>query len=583
MSAARAIASPRTASRTSPEPLASQMPAWVACKAGRGKGAGIPQPWRHENRRATQLDAETLRSAAMTSKAWPYEEARKLLKRWPEGKPPKGGSPVPMIFETGYGPSGLPHIGTFNEVARTTFVRQAYEELTGRPTRLIAFSDDMDGLRKVPDNVPNRPLLTENLGKPLTQIPDPFGSHESFAHHNNATLRHFLDRYGFDYEFLSATDCYRSGRFDDVIRQVLRNWAGIMDVMLPTLREERRQTYSPILPISPSSGRVLQVPVEVVDAQAGTIAFNDEDGAPVRQSALGGQAKLQWKVDWAARWVALGVDYEMAGKDLIDSVVQSSKIARVLGGRPPEGFNYEMFLDEKGEKISKSKGNGLSLEEWLRYGSEPSLSFYIYREPKRAKSLHIGVIPRAVDEYWQFREKYPDQPLEQQLGNPVHHIHRGKVPPEKLPLTYGLLLNLVSLPGVADKDTAWRFVQRYAPGSSSQSDPELDELIGLAVNYARDFVVPTLQRRAPSDLEREALIDLDSELDKLPPDADGEIIQHAVFEVGKRHPFESLRAWFQALYETLLGSSQGPRMGSFIALYGIENSRRLISEALQSA
>jgi lysyl-tRNA synthetase class 1 len=529
------------------------------------------------------LAAETLRSAAMASKAWPYEEARKLLKRWPEGKPSTGGSPAPMIFETGYGPSGLPHIGTFNEVARTTFVRQAYEELTGQPTRLIAFSDDMDGLRKVPDNVPNGPLLTENLGKPLTQIPDPFGSHESFAHHNNAILRHFLDRYGFDYEFLSATDCYRSGRFDDVIRQVLRNWAGIMDVMLPTLREERRQTYSPILPISPSSGRVLQVLVEVVDCEAGTIAFNDEDGARVEQSALRGQAKLQWKVDWAARWVALGVDYEMAGKDLIDSVLQSGKIARVLGGRPPEGFNYEMFLDEKGEKISKSKGNGLSLEEWLRYGSEPSLSFYIYREPKRAKSLHLGVIPRAVDEYWQFREKYRAQPPEQQLGNPVHHIHGGKVPPEKLPLTYGLLLNLVSLPGVADKDTAWRFVQRYAPGTSPQSDPELDELIGLAVNYARDFVVPGLQRRAPSAIEREALYDLDSELEKLPTDADGEVIQHAVFEVGKRHPFESLRAWFQALYETLLGSSQGPRMGSFIALYGVENSRRLIGEALESA
>ena len=513
----------------------------------------------------------------MTSKAWPYEEARKLLKRWPEGKP----NGEPMIFETGYGPSGLPHIGTFNEVARTTFVRQAYEELTGAPTRLIAFSDDMDGLRKVPDNVPNQAMLTEYLGKPLTKIPDPFETHESFAHHNNAMLRSFLDRYGFDYEFLSATDCYTSGRFDEVIRQVLRNWDGVMGVMLPTLREERRQTYSPVLPISPSSGKVLQVPVEVIDAEAGLIAFEDEEGR-VEQSALGGQAKLQWKVDWAARWVALGVDYEMAGKDLIDSVVQSSKIARVLGGRPPEGFNYEMFLDEKGEKISKSKGNGLSLEEWLSYGSEPSLSFYIYREPKRAKSLHIGVIPRAVDEYLQFRGNYPAQPVEQRLGNPVHHIHGGKVPTQSLPLTYGLLLNLASLPGVADKETAWKFVQRYTPGSSPETEPELDELIGLAVNYARDFVAPTLSRRPPNELETAALRDLDDELAKLPADADGEVIQHAVFEVGKRHQFESLRGWFQALYETLLGSSQGPRMGSFIALYGIDNSRRLIAQALDS-
>jgi lysyl-tRNA synthetase, class I len=524
-------------------------------------------------------DPFDIRAAAMQSKAWPYEEARKLIKRWPDGK----AAGAPVIFETGYGPSGLPHIGTFNEVARTTFVRNAYHELTGgAPTRLIAFSDDMDGLRKVPDNVPNHQMLEEHLGKPLTKIPDPFGEHESFAHHNNAMLRHFLDRYDFDYEFVSATDCYLSGRFDDVIRKVLLGFDAIMGVMLPTLREDRRKTYSPVLPISPTTGRVLQVPVAVIDAEAGLIAFDDEDGCRVQQTAFGGSAKLQWKVDWAARWVALGVDYEMAGKDLIDSVIQSGKIARILGGRPPEGFNYEMFLDDRGEKISKSKGNGLSLEEWLRYGSEPSLAFFIYREPKRAKSLHIGLIPRAVDEYWQFRGTYPNQPLEQKLGNPVHHIHAGNVPRTTLPVTYGLLLNLVSLPGVADKETAWKFVQRYAPGTSPQTDPELDELIGLAVNYARDLVVPSLVRRAPTALEARALRDLDSELSRLPAGSSAEDIQTVVFEVGKRHEFESLRSWFQALYETLLGSSQGPRMGSFIALYGIDNSRKLITNALAS-
>jgi lysyl-tRNA synthetase class 1 len=524
------------------------------------------------------LDAEILRSDAMQSKGWPYEEARKLLKRYPDGKP----GAAPVLFETGYGPSGLPHIGTFNEVLRTTFVRRAYEELTGRPTRLVAFSDDMDGLRKVPDNVPNQALLAEHLGKPLTQIPDPFGTHPSFGERNNAMLRHFLDRFGFEYEFMSATECYAAGRFDEVIRQVLRSWNAVMEVMLPTLREERRRTYSPVLPVSPTSGAVLQVPVQVVDAEAGIIAFDDEGGR-VEQSALGGRAKLQWKVDWAARWVALGVDYEMSGKDLIDSVTQSGKIARVLGARPPEGFNYEMFLDEKGEKISKSKGNGLSLEEWLRYGSEESLAFYIYREPRKAKSLHIGVIPRAVDEYWQFRGNYPNQPVEQKLGNPVHHIHAGDVPTSTLPVTYGLLLNLVSLPGVGDKETAWKFVQRYAPGTAAESEPELDALIGLAVNYARDFVAPNLKRRTPTAEEAEALRDLDGELANLPAEADGEAIQNIVFEVGKRHPFESLRHWFQALYETLLGSSQGPRMGSFIALYGVDNSRRLIAEALAAS
>jgi lysyl-tRNA synthetase class 1 len=522
-----------------------------------------------------QLSDEAIRNAAMTSKAWPYEEARKLLKRWP------GGKGEPVIFETGYGPSGLPHIGTFNEVLRTTMVRHAYEQLTGgEATRLIAFSDDMDGLRKVPDNVPQQEMLAQFLGMPLTKVPDPFGEYESFAHHNNAMLRRFLDRFGFDYEFASSTEYYASGRFDDTIRQVLRKWDEVMDVMLPTLREERRQTYSPVLPLSPTSGKVLQVPVRVVDADAGTIAFTDEDGREVEQSALGGKSKLQWKVDWALRWVALGVDYEMAGKDLIDSVTQSGKITRVLGGRPPEGFNYEMFLDEKGEKISKSKGNGLSLEEWLTYGNEESLAFFAYREPRKAKSLHIGIIPRAVDEYYQFRGNYPNQPIDQQLGNPVHHIHGGKVPTDVLPLTYGLLLNLASLPGVGDRETAWRFVQRYAPGTSPETDPELDKLIRLAVNYARDFVAPTLNRRAPSPEEAEALRDLDAELAKLAADTPGDAIQNVVFEVGKRHPFESLRHWFQTLYETLLGSSQGPRMGSFIALYGLDNSRRLIAEAL---
>jgi len=356
-------------------------------------------------------EASELRAEALVSKAWPYEEARKLLKRYPQGKP--GGAAV--LFETGYGPSGLPHIGTFNEVLRTTMVRNAFHALSDAPTRLIAFSDDMDGLRKVPDNVPNQAMLAKHLGKPLTRIPDPFGKYESFAHHNNAMLRAFLDRFGFDYEFASSTDYYASGRFDDALRNVLRNFDAIMAVMLPTLRAERRATYSPVLPVSPKSGVVLQVPVEVVDAEAGTIAFMDE-GERVVQSALGGLSKLQWKVDWAMRWVALGVDYEMAGKDLIDSVIQSGKIARVLGGRPPEGFNYEMFLDEKGEKISKSKGNGLSLDEWLTYGPDESLAFYIYREPKKAKALHMGVIPRAVDDYWQFRGNYPGQAVKEKLA-----------------------------------------------------------------------------------------------------------------------------------------------------------------------
>ena len=520
-----------------------------------------------------------LRTAALESKAWPYEEARKLLARYPDGKP--GGAPI--LFETGYGPSGLPHIGTFNEVLRTTMVRNAFHALSDQPTRLIAFSDDMDGLRKVPDNVPNGDMLREHLGKPLTQIPDPFGTHDSFAAHNNARLRSFLDQYGFDYEFASSTEYYRGGRFDDALRLVLKHFQAIQDVMLPTLRAERAATYSPVLPISPTTGVVLQVPVEVVDADAGLIAFVDQDGSRVEQSALGGLSKLQWKVDWAMRWVALGVDYEMAGKDLIDSVIQSGKIARVLGARPPEGFNYEMFLDEQGQKISKSKGNGLSIEDWLTYGPEESLAFFAYREPKKAKQLHMGVIPRAVDEYWQFRGNYAGQDLKQRLGNPVHHIHDGKLPDETLPVTFGLLLNLVGVMGEASKEQVWGYLGNHVADADPARYPALDRLIGHALAYARDFVAPTLHRRAPQGVEIAALLRLDAELAQLPGDAPAEDIQNIVYEIGKTGGFAELRDWFRALYETLLGSSQGPRMGSFIKLYGIDNSRKLIGEALARA
>ncbi len=526
---------------------------------------------------------DDLRSAALASKAWPYEEARKLLKRYPDGKPGQHGLPSPILFETGYGPSGLPHIGTFNEVLRTTMVRNAFHTLSDQPTTLIAFSDDLDGLRKVPDNVPNQAMLTEHLGKPLSRIPDPFDKFDSFAAHNNAVLREFLDRFGFDYEFASSTDYYQNGRFDAALKSVLRHYQAILDVMLPTLRAERRATYSPVLPISPTSGVVLQVPVEVVDAEAGIIAFEDA-GQRIEHSVLGGQAKLQWKVDWAMRWVALGVDFEMYGKDLIDSGIQSSKIARILGGRPPEGFVYEMFLDEAGEKISKSKGNGLSLDHWLTYGPDESLAFYAYREPRKAKQLHMGVIPRAIDDYWQFRGNYAAQDWKQKLGNPVHHIHDGAVPGEALPVTFGLLLNLVGVMGRdATREQVWGYLGNYVENASAAAYPALDGLIDYALNYSRDVIAPTLKRRAPDAAERIALEQLDVDLAALPAAARAEDIQTIVYEIGKTAGFENLRDWFKALYETLLGSEQGPRMGSFIALYGIDNTRRLIAEALASA
>src|SRR3974377_618691 len=402
--------------------------------------------------------AAHLRELAEQSGAWPFEEARKLVARLK--KQPKD----EVIFETGYGPSGLPHIGTFGEVARTSMVRHAFRLLTGDKikTRLIAFSDDMDGLRKGPDNVPNREMMAEHLGKPLTQVPDPFGTHNSFAEHNNARLRAFLDQFGFDYEFMSSTACYTSGRFDDALLKVLHHFEQVMEVMLPSLREERAQTYSPFLPIDPESGIVLQVPVVEHDAEVGTITYEHPDrGERVTTLVTAGRCKLQWKPDWAMRWVALGVDYEMAGKDLIDSVKLSGEICRALGGSPPEGFNYELFLDENGQKISKSKGNGLTIEEWLRYASPESLSLFMYREPKAAKRLYFDVIPRHVDENEQFLEGYGRQDATQRLTNPGGDIPSGEPPEPDMPVSFALLLNLVSASNAENADTLWGFIGRY--------------------------------------------------------------------------------------------------------------------------
>ena len=511
-----------------------------------------------------------LRAAAHVSKAWPYEEARKLLAR--------SAKDTPIVFETGYGPSGLPHIGTFGEVARTTMVRHAFEALSDRPTRLIAFSDDMDGLRKVPDNVPNRAMLAEYLGRPLTQVPDPFGQADSFGAANNARLRAFLDTFGFEYEFLSSTEYYRSGRFDATLLSVLSHYDAIMGVMLPTLGPDRRATYSPFLPLHPETGVVMQVPTAPI--APARIAWTDPaTGAAYETPVTGGHAKLQWKVDWAMRWAALGVDYEMAGKDLIESVTQSSKITRILGARPPEGFNYELFLDADGAKISKSKGNGLTIEQWLAYAAPPTLSFFMYREPRKAKRLHLDVIPRAVDEYWEAVGKYPGQPLDQQLGNPVHHIHNGQPPRELPPVSFALLLNLVAAAATSDKAVLWGFVTRNL-GLQPGEEPLLDRMMDGALAYHRDVIAPTLKRRAPTPEERAGLADLDARLAALPPHVQAEDIQTEVYAAGKASAIEPLRLWFQALYETLLGAAQGPRMGSFIALYGIDATRKLIAEAL---
>ncbi|MGX1197503.1 lysine--tRNA ligase [Parvibaculum sp. MBR-TMA-1.3b-4.2] len=516
--------------------------------------------------------------AARVSKAWPFEEARKLVDRLEK----EGGETRTVLFETGYGPSGLPHIGTFGEVARTTMVRHAFETLApGVPTRLLCFSDDMDGLRKVPGNVPNQEMLAGYINMPLTRIPDPFGKFESFGHHNNAMLRAFLDSYGFEYEFASATDYYTSGRFDETLRKVLEKFDEIMKIMLPSLREERQQTYSPILPVSPRTGHVLLVPLTERNAEKGTVSYEEPDtGEIVEVPVTGGQCKLQWKADWAMRWAALDVDYEMSGKDLIDSVKLASKICRVLGKRPPEGFNYELFLDEEGKKISKSKGNGISMDDWLRYASPESLQYFMFQSPRSGKKLYFDVIPKNVDEYLSSIVNFPEQDLRTRLNSAAWHIHAGNPPAEKLPVSFSLLLNLVSASHSEDHDVLWGFIRRYAPDASPETYPRLDHMVGYAINYFHDFVKPNKTYRQPSDLEAIALADLADRLDEMPSDAGAEAFQTVVYEIGKTHGFEKLRDWFKALYEVLLGETQGPRFGSFIALYGREESVALIRRAL---
>jgi lysyl-tRNA synthetase class 1 len=543
--------------------------------------------------------------AAQTANAWPFEEARKLIERL------KRTGKKEALFETGYGPSGLPHIGTFGEVARTSMVRHAFRVLTGDsiPTRLVAFSDDMDGLRKVPDNIPNKELVASALGKPLTQVPDPFGTHESFAHHNNARLREFLDAFGFDYEFMSATECYKAGRFDKTLLTVLERYDAVMAIMLPSLREERQQSYSPFLPVHPKTGIVMQVPIDERKLDAGTIVWRDPDtGERFETPVTGGHAKLQWKPDWAMRWVALGVDYEMAGKDLIDSVKLSGEIAKALGGLPPDGFNYELFLDDKGQKISKSKGNGLTIDEWLTYGTPDSLRLFMFNKPREAKKLYFDVIPRQVDDYLTFLEKYPAQDAKARLMNPVWHLHAGEPPAPELvssgggnqpgtTISFSMLLNLVAVANSEDPNVLWGFIRRYAPGVSPETHPRLDSLVKRAVRYFEDFVKPQKAYRLADEVEAASLRRLEEVLGSFETGerpATAEAIQEEIYNVGRAEPrYQDLKAkgatperpgvsieWFNTIYQVLLGEPRGPRFGSFVALYGVKETRALIRKAL---
>jgi lysyl-tRNA synthetase, class I len=527
-----------------------------------------------------------LRDAAQTSKAWPFEEARKLIERV------KRTGKKEVLFETGYGPSGLPHIGTFGEVARTTMVRRAFELLSDLPTRLLCFSDDMDGMRKIPENVPDRSFLEPHLHRPLTSVPDPYGEFESYGHHNNAMLRRFLDTFGFQYEFASATDYYKSGKFDDILIRALEKFDDIMAVMLPTLGEERQATYSPFLPISPISGRVLYVPMKDVNAKAGTITFADEDGTDVTLDVRGGRTKLQWKPDFGMRWAALGVDFEMFGKDHQTNAPIYDRICEILGAEAPEHYVYELFLDDKGQKISKSKGNGLTIDEWLTYADPNSLSLFMYNKPREAKRLYFDVIPRAVDDYAAFLSAYQrqaDKPVDR-LMNPVWHIHQGNPPPpEEGGISFSLLLNLAAVANAHEKSALWGFIRRYSPTLSPETHPRLDALTGYALRYFDDFVKPKKQYRLPTEDEAKVLSELSGALGTLPEHATPDEIQQKVYDIGRREPYTTTQkdgsvgvaqSWFNMLYQVLLGEEKGPRFGSFVALYGIKNTQMLIGKAI---
>jgi len=524
-----------------------------------------------------KLPGMSVSDLAQNAKAWPFEQARLLKKRLDK----LGRKSGPVVFETGYGPSGLPHMGTFGEVVRTTMVLRAFDALTGGAyePQLICVSDDMDGMRKVPDNLPNQDMLNQHLQEPLTVVPDPFGTHESFGAHMNARLRGFLDGFGFTYSFQSATELYKSGAYDAMLRRAAERYDDIMAVMLPTLGAERQATYSPFLPISPKTGRVLYVPMKAVDATAGTITFDDEDGTETTLPVTGGHVKLQWKPDFGMRWAALGVDFEMFGKDHQTNAPIYSRICKILGAEPPTQFVYELFLDQKGEKISKSKGNGLSVEDWLKYAPAESLSYYNFVKPKTAKRLYFDVIPKAVDEYMQHLAAYAGQDLAKQLENPAWHIHDGNPPSDTSPISFALMLNLASAASAHNTEMMWGFIGRYVDGATPQTHPLLDQLAGFAIQYFEDFVKKTY--RLPTDQERAAMEDLLSRLRAMDADErDAAKIQDEVFAAGKTQEFENLRDWFQALYEVLLGQSQGPRFGSFVAIYGVAETIKLIEQGL---
>ena len=508
--------------------------------------------------------------------AWPFVEAKKILKERKIDIEKKG----KIILQTGYGPSGLPHIGTFGEVARTSMVVNALNQLTDIPKEIITFSDDMDGLRKVPDNVPNKDLLNKNLHKPLTNIPDPFKKYNSFGEHNNEMLKKFLNQFNFKYTFKSSTELYKSGKFNNSLKIILEKYNEIMNIIIPTLGKERQKTYSPFLPICPETGIVLEIPIIEIDEKKSKIIF-DNKGEKIEKSILDGNCKLQWKVDWAMRWYALDVDFEMYGKDLIESAILSTKIIKLLGKSNPSGFAYELFLDERGEKISKSKGNGITIDDWLKYSSPESLSLFMYQNPKRAKKLYKEIVPKAVDEYLDSIEKSTNQSELQILLNPVWHVHNGVIPKEKMIMTFSMLLNLVETSNANSKDLLWKFVKKYKQNIEEKEYPIFDKLIEYAIKYFNDVIKINKKYKKPNEQEKLALNELIKILDQCNDEMSPEDIQTKIYTAGKENGYkDNLRDWFRLIYEVVFGEENGPRMGFFISFFGVKETKQLIEEKI---
>ena len=516
-----------------------------------------------------------IKELALKSNAWPFQEARAILKKINNKLPAKGY----VLFETGYGPSGLPHIGTFGEVVRTTMVRRAFELISDMPTRLFCFSDDMDGMRKIPDTIPNKEEYKQYMDLPLTSIPDPFGTHESFGHNMNSRLRAFLDTFGFEYEFFSATECYKNGMLNEYLNKALEKYDEIMDVMIPTLGEDRQKTYSPFLPVDPDTGKVLQVPMIEVDKKNHTITFETPSGKRVTSEVTNGKTKMQWKPDFGMRWAALDVDFETYGKDHLVNGPIYTKICNIIGGKGPHQFFYELFLDEKGQKISKSKGNGLTIDEWLRYAPQESLAYYMYLSPQRAKKLYFDVIPKSVDEYIQHWKSYAGLDQAKKLDNPLYHIHNGNPPALQPVISFALLLNLVSACNSADNHVIWGYIHHTLPDSTPENSPFLNTLVEKAINYYHDFIKPNKTYRPATEKEKIALNKLLEILSGLDVKSSAEEIQNHVYAIAMELQFEQ-KDWFKALYEILLGAEQGPRFGSFVALYGIAETIELIKSKI---